>query len=58
MRVADVPATTGYGEPVQSLLKFGDGERVIAARLLKDARQGARSPRGATPSRRCRESSS
>jgi DNA gyrase subunit A len=37
MRVADVPATTGYGEPVQSLLKFGDGERVIAARLIREA---------------------
>jgi len=36
MRVADVPATTGYGEPVQSLLKFGDGERVVAVRLLRD----------------------
>jgi DNA gyrase subunit A len=36
LRVADVPATTGYGEPVQSLLKFGDGERVIAAHLKRD----------------------
>ena len=35
LRVADVPATTGYGEPVQSLLKFGDGEHVAAARLLR-----------------------
>ncbi len=35
-RVADVPATTGYGEPVQSLLKFGDGERVVAAQLLRE----------------------
>jgi DNA gyrase subunit A len=35
-RVADVPATTGYGEPVQSLLKFGDGERVVAARLVRE----------------------
>src|SRR5881296_3678114 len=34
--VADVPATTGYGEPVQSLLKFGDGERVVAAQLLRE----------------------
>jgi DNA gyrase subunit A len=34
LRVADVPATSGYGEPVQSLLKFGDGERVVAARLV------------------------
>jgi DNA gyrase subunit A len=31
-----VPATTGYGEPVQSLLKFGDGERVVAALLKRD----------------------
>ena len=36
LRVADVPATTGYGEPVQSLLKFGDGERVVAAQLRRD----------------------
>jgi DNA gyrase subunit A len=37
LRVADVPATTGYGEPVQSLLKFGDGERVVAALLKVEA---------------------
>jgi DNA gyrase subunit A len=36
LRVADVPATTGYGEPVQSLLKFRAGERVVAARLVRD----------------------
>ena len=36
VRVADVPATTGYGEPVQSLFKFGDGERVVAVRLLRE----------------------
>jgi len=44
LRVADVPATTGYGEPVQSLLRFGDGERVIAAELLREgggAEEGA-----------------
>ena len=38
LRVADVPATTGYGEPVQSLLKFGDGERVVVARLVRERR--------------------
>ena len=32
--VSDIPATTGYGEPVQSLFKFGDGERVIATLLV------------------------
>jgi DNA gyrase subunit A len=39
LRVADLPATTGYGEPVQSLLKFGDGERVVAARLVREPEQ-------------------
>src|SRR5213593_682248 len=44
LRVADVPATTGYGEPVQSLLKFGDGERVAAARLLREEAGGEAQP--------------
>lgn len=30
-RLIDVPASTGYGEPMQKLFKFRDGERVIAA---------------------------
>ncbi|MEZ5285774.1 MAG: hypothetical protein R2712_13395 [Vicinamibacterales bacterium] len=30
-RIVDIPASTGYGEPVQKLFKFKDGERVIAA---------------------------
>jgi DNA gyrase subunit A len=30
-RVIDMPASTGYGEPVQSLFKFKDGEKVVAA---------------------------
>jgi DNA gyrase subunit A len=34
MAVTDVPATTGYGEPVQSLFKFGDGEKVLLSLLL------------------------
>ncbi|MCB9758911.1 MAG: DNA topoisomerase IV subunit A [Alphaproteobacteria bacterium] len=29
MRVDDVPATSGYGEPVQRFFKFSDGERVV-----------------------------
>jgi DNA gyrase subunit A len=33
-RVVDVPASTGYGEPLQSLFKFKDGERVVAATSL------------------------
>jgi len=31
---SDVPATTGYGEPVQSLFKFADGERVVRSLLV------------------------
>jgi DNA gyrase subunit A len=33
-RIVDVPASTGYGEPIQRLFKFRDGERVIAAASL------------------------
>ena len=33
-RVIDVPASTGYGEPVQRLFKFKDNERVVAAYSL------------------------
>ena len=37
LKVANVPASTGYGEPVQSLLNFKDGERVIAAQIIAPA---------------------
>ena len=37
VKVANVPASTGYGEPVQSLLNFKDGERVVAAALVAPA---------------------
>jgi DNA gyrase subunit A len=30
MRIHDVPATTGYGEPAQKFFKMEDGERIIA----------------------------
>src|SRR5882724_9363214 len=33
-RIIDVPATSGYGEPIQKLFKLKDGERIIAARSL------------------------
>jgi DNA gyrase subunit A len=33
-RITDVPASTGYGEPIQSLFKFKDGEKVVAALSL------------------------
>jgi DNA gyrase subunit A len=34
MKVYDVPASTGYGEPIQTLLNFADGERVVTATLV------------------------
>jgi DNA gyrase subunit A len=36
-RFNDVPASTGYGDPVQKLFKFDDGERIVGA-LSLDAR--------------------
>ena len=30
-RIADLPPTTGYGEPIQKLFKLKDGERLVAA---------------------------
>ena len=33
-RIADLPASTGYGEPIQSLFKFKDGEKVVGALSL------------------------
>jgi DNA gyrase subunit A len=37
MRVHDVPASTGYGEPVQKLFNFRDGERVVGAQSMADS---------------------
>ena len=33
-RFADVPATTGYGEPIQRFFKLKDGERIVASLSL------------------------
>jgi DNA gyrase subunit A len=41
VKVSAVPATTGYGEPVQSLLNFKDGERVASAVLLSGSEDQA-----------------
>ncbi len=42
IRINDVPASTGYGEPVQKLFNFRDGERVVGALSVgeKDAPRG------------------
>jgi DNA gyrase subunit A len=29
--IHDIPAATGYGDPIQKLFKLGDGERIVAA---------------------------
>ncbi|HXQ24196.1 MAG TPA: DNA topoisomerase IV subunit A [Candidatus Acidoferrales bacterium] len=47
LKVVNVPATTGYGEPVQSLLNFKDGERLVAAQLVTPA--GEDETAGAAP---------
>jgi DNA gyrase subunit A len=36
-RLVDIPASTGYGEPIQKLFKLKDGERIVGA-LSLDAR--------------------
>ena len=33
-RLIDIPATTGYGEPVQRIFKLKDGERIVAVLSL------------------------
>src|SRR5690349_7848856 len=37
LRINDVPASTGYGEPVQKLFNFRDGERVVGAMPMTEA---------------------
>jgi DNA gyrase subunit A len=49
MKVASVPATTGYGEPVQSLLNFGDGETVVEAVLITPPANGEAGGKDAQP---------
>ncbi len=50
-RFNDVPPSTGYGDPVQKLFKFDDGERVVGAlsldpRLVRPAKMLAVSRKG------------
>ena len=33
-RIIDVPASTGYGEPIQKQFKLKDGEKIVAAMSL------------------------
>jgi DNA gyrase subunit A len=51
-RIVDVPASTGYGEPIQRLFKLKDGEKIVAAVSLDprvsgnitQSREGAPAP--------------
>jgi DNA gyrase subunit A len=50
-RIVDVPASTGYGEPIQKLFKLRDGERVVGALSLDPRTIGNIAPakEGAVP---------
>jgi DNA gyrase subunit A len=50
-RLIDVPASTGYGEPIQRLFKLKDGERIVAALSLDPRVVGNITPKkeGAEP---------
>ena len=36
LKIHDVPASTGYGEPIQTVFNFQDGERILTAELIKE----------------------
>ena len=48
-RFADIPASTGYGDPIQKLFKMKDGEKIVAAlsfdpRVIGDIKEDAKEP--------------
>ena len=58
-RIIDVPASTGYGEPIQKQFKLKDGEKIVAGMSLDPARHRSdcgeeRRTTRATGSRGCR----
>jgi len=44
-RIIDVPASTGYGEPIQRLFKLKDGEKIVAAMSLDPRSTGNITPK-------------
>ena len=44
-RITDIPASTGYGEPIQRFFKLRDGERIVAAMSLDPRVAGNITPR-------------
>jgi DNA gyrase subunit A len=47
LKVSDVPASSGYGTPIQKILKFKDGERIISSYGII---AGSAAPGGSTSS--------
>src|SRR4029079_10344743 len=45
-RIADIPATTGHGEPIQKLFKLKDGESIVALSSLDPRVSGKIEDRG------------
>ena len=48
-RMVDIPASTGFGEPIQKLFKLKDGEKIIAAmsfdpRVIGDVNEDPKNP--------------
>jgi DNA gyrase subunit A len=50
-RITDIPASTGYGEPIQRFFKLKDGEKIVAALSLDPRVAGEITPKkeGAEP---------
>ncbi|TWT82414.1 DNA gyrase subunit A [Planctomycetes bacterium CA13] len=49
VRMIDIPASTGFGEPIQKLFKLKDGERIVAvmsfdSRIIGDIREDPKKP--------------
>ena len=49
-KIADIPASTGYGDPIQKLFKLKDGERIVAAFSLDPRSAGEIKVRSRGPS--------
>ena len=43
-KIADIPASTGYGDPIQKLFKLKDGERIVAAYSMDPRQVGKITP--------------
>jgi DNA gyrase subunit A len=51
-RIAEIPASTGYGEPIQRFFKLKDGEKIVGAMSLDERAIGNIAPRRGGRARR------